>query len=81
MRKCPKCGTELPDEALFCNECGEKLPDPVVEEKKRNLPMTKPLLNPLKKRRKLPLQLLKLLHLHLLPPEWHLIPHLSITLS
>lgn len=34
MRKCPKCGAELPDEALFCNECGEKLPSPVVEEKK-----------------------------------------------
>ncbi len=34
MRKCPKCGTELPDEALFCNECGEKLPSPVAEEKK-----------------------------------------------
>lgn len=34
MRKCPKCGTELPDEALFCNECGEKLPSPTVEEKK-----------------------------------------------
>ncbi|MDE6712959.1 MAG: zinc-ribbon domain-containing protein [Lachnospiraceae bacterium] len=34
MRKCPKCGAELPDEALFCNECGEKLPSPVAEEKK-----------------------------------------------
>lgn len=34
MRKCPKCGTELPDEALFCNECGEKMPSPTVEEKK-----------------------------------------------
>lgn len=34
MRKCPKCSTELPDEALFCNECGEKLPSPAAEEKK-----------------------------------------------
>lgn len=34
MRKCPKCGTELPDEAMFCNECGEKLPSPAAEEKK-----------------------------------------------
>lgn len=33
MRKCPKCGTELPDEALFCNECGERLPSPAAEEK------------------------------------------------
>lgn len=33
MRKCPKCGAELPDEALFCNECGEKLPSPDAETK------------------------------------------------
>lgn len=41
MRKCPKCGTELPDEALFCNECGEKLPSPVAEEKKEETPDNK----------------------------------------
>lgn len=41
MRKCPKCGTELPDEALFCNECGEKLPSPAVEEKKEETPDNK----------------------------------------
>lgn len=25
MKKCPKCGVELPDEAAFCNNCGENL--------------------------------------------------------
>jgi len=25
MKKCPKCGKELADDALFCNGCGEKL--------------------------------------------------------
>ena len=25
MKKCPKCGVELPDEAVFCNNCGANL--------------------------------------------------------
>lgn len=32
MLKCPKCGAEAPDDALFCGECGERLTAPVEEE-------------------------------------------------
>lgn len=49
MRKCPKCGAELPDEALFCNECGEKLPSPVAEEKKDETPDNKTTSEPAEK--------------------------------
>lgn len=38
MKKCPKCGVELPDDAAFCNNCGENLAekpaDAPAEEKK-----------------------------------------------
>lgn len=36
MQKCPKCGHENPDEALFCEECDWRVDIPYVPEKKRN---------------------------------------------
>ena len=33
MKFCPKCGNQLPDDALFCNQCGAKQPAPEVEQK------------------------------------------------
>lgn len=31
MKKCPKCGIELADDAMFCNECGTKFEAPKAE--------------------------------------------------
>ena len=32
MKKCPKCGAEMPDDAKFCSACGASiLPEPEVE--------------------------------------------------
>lgn len=35
MKTCPKCGTQVPDDAAFCNNCGENMKDvaPAAEEK------------------------------------------------
>ena len=38
MKKCPKCGADLPDDSKFCSYCGQKMeaetvtPSPIVEE-------------------------------------------------
>lgn len=45
MKKCPKCGVELPDEAAFCNNCGENLAEKPAEgeaEKKVEEPVVAP---------------------------------------
>ena len=34
MKKCPKCGISLVDDALFCNNCGENLSNPSVNQEK-----------------------------------------------
>lgn len=31
MKKCPSCGEELPDDALFCRNCGTKMTDGAAE--------------------------------------------------
>ena len=33
MKKCPKCGVSLVDDALFCNNCGENLTNPSTNDK------------------------------------------------
>jgi hypothetical protein len=33
MKKCPKCGISLIDDAMFCNNCGENLSNPSSTEK------------------------------------------------
>lgn len=45
MKKCPKCGVELPDEAAFCNNCGENLsakPEEAQTEEKAEAPVVAP---------------------------------------
>ncbi len=32
MIYCPKCGEQLPDDALYCSKCGQKLSEPVQPE-------------------------------------------------
>jgi hypothetical protein len=32
MIYCPKCGEQLPDDALYCSRCGQKLSEPVQVE-------------------------------------------------
>ena len=34
MKTCPKCGTQVPDDAAFCNNCGENLKDVSPAEEK-----------------------------------------------
>src|ERR1044072_4379578 len=34
MIKCPNCGTEITDDALFCSECGKKIMTAVAAEDK-----------------------------------------------
>lgn len=45
MKKCPKCGVELPDDAAFCNNCGENLaekPADAPAEEKKEEPVVAP---------------------------------------
>jgi len=45
MKKCPKCGVELPDEAAFCNNCGENLaekPEDANKEEVKEEPVVAP---------------------------------------
>lgn len=34
MKTCPKCGTQVPDDAAFCNNCGENMKDVAPAEEK-----------------------------------------------
>ena len=40
MKFCPKCGTQLPDEAKFCPNCGAKQPGMEAEQTPAPAPTT-----------------------------------------